>query len=191
MNDFRRYFYFFWNSFRRPRWDTGISPPELMEFIRNHSPGHAIDLGCGTGTNVISLTQHGWDATGVDYISNSIYKAKRKAISAGQTKRAHFICDSVARLDGIRGPFQLALDIGCYQGLMLKEREAYRTRLSQILAPGATFLIYGMIAAPELDYGLTESDLSAFNQFLLLQHRDNSTDHNRSSTWWQFTNGSV
>src|SRR5689334_21905005 len=41
--------------FRNPPWDSGISPPELLEFIQTHPAGKAIDLGCGTGTNVITL----------------------------------------------------------------------------------------------------------------------------------------
>ena len=31
-------------------WDTGVSPPELLDFLDRHPPGRALDLGCGTGT---------------------------------------------------------------------------------------------------------------------------------------------
>ena len=57
--------------FHRPPWDTGMSPPELMEFIETHEPGRAIDIGCGTGTNVITLAKAGWQVTGVEFAPSS------------------------------------------------------------------------------------------------------------------------
>ena len=52
----RRLNFTFWYYFHPP-WDSGISPPELLEFIEQHPAGRAIDLGCGTGTNVVTLAQ--------------------------------------------------------------------------------------------------------------------------------------
>ena len=51
-----------------PPWDTGITPPELLEFITNHVPGSALDLGCGTGTNAITLTKNQWEVIGIDFV---------------------------------------------------------------------------------------------------------------------------
>jgi SAM-dependent methyltransferase len=186
MKSTSRYLYFFLNSFRRPRWDTGISPPELVDFIKSNPPGRAIDLGCGTGTNVLTLAQHGWDVTGVDFIVNNIYKARRKAITAGLNQRIHLYRDSVARMDGIQGPYNLVLDIGCYQGLSDNDRELYQSRIAEILAPEGTLLIYGMINQPGMDFGLTPEDMAAFQVYLSLHTRIDSTDHDLLSTWWKF-----
>ena len=49
----RRLTFSLWYYFNPP-WDSGISPPELLDFLEGRSSGHAIDLGCGTGTNVIT-----------------------------------------------------------------------------------------------------------------------------------------
>jgi len=38
-------------------WDTQVTPPEVMELIANTSLGKALDLGCGTGTNAITLSR--------------------------------------------------------------------------------------------------------------------------------------
>ena len=75
---------FQWRYWRRQTpWDTQITPPEVMEFIARTPPGKALDLGCGTGTNAITLARHGWQVTGVDFASKAISAARRKAAGAG------------------------------------------------------------------------------------------------------------
>src|SRR5205823_2650147 len=69
--------------YRRGRtpWDTGITPPEVVDLIEGPDalpPGRALDLGCGTGTNVRYLADHGWDATGVDAEPRAVDAAERK-----------------------------------------------------------------------------------------------------------------
>ena len=51
-----------------PRWDTGVTPPEVVEVFEGEDPpsGRALDLGCGTGTNVLYLARHGFEVVGVD-----------------------------------------------------------------------------------------------------------------------------
>ena len=61
------------------RWDTGITPPELLALLETLEPGTALDLGCGTGTNAIELASRGWFVTGVDFSSLAIDNARRKA----------------------------------------------------------------------------------------------------------------
>ena len=109
---------FFFNlSYLRKKapWDSGISPPELLEFIAEHPPGRAIDLGCGTGTNVITLAQHGWQVSGVDFAPRAIKVARRKA------KHVKIDADlrvgDVTKLRGVDGKFNLALDMGCFHNL--------------------------------------------------------------------------
>src|SRR5574342_1242280 len=104
-----------------PPWDPGISPPELIDFIEKHpltSSGQArraIDIGCGTGTNVITLAQAGWQVTGVDFVPRAIRMAKGKARKAGV--EVELLVRDVTDLKGITGPFDLALDIGCFHSL--------------------------------------------------------------------------
>jgi methylase of polypeptide subunit release factors len=59
-------------------WDTGITPQEVMSFIASHVPGKALDIGCGTGTNVIALAKSGWQVTGVDFAPRAIRIAKKR-----------------------------------------------------------------------------------------------------------------
>ncbi len=68
--------------YRQPRWDTGISPPELIAFLESHPASRALDLGCGTGTNAITMAGYGWQVTGVDFVGRAIRAGRRKAKAA-------------------------------------------------------------------------------------------------------------
>jgi 2-polyprenyl-3-methyl-5-hydroxy-6-metoxy-1,4-benzoquinol methylase len=46
-----------------------------MKFIAETAPGKALDLGCGIGTNAITLAQYGWQATGIDFALKAIRTA--------------------------------------------------------------------------------------------------------------------
>ena len=131
--------------FGRPRWDTGITPPEVVELIEGDGPlppGRALDLGCGTGTNVIYLARHGWDATGVDYVGRAVAAARQKARAAGVTAR--FVRGDVTRLDqiGVAGPFEFVLDIGCFHGIPAERRQAYAQGVAAVTKPDATLLMF-------------------------------------------------
>jgi 2-polyprenyl-3-methyl-5-hydroxy-6-metoxy-1,4-benzoquinol methylase len=135
---------FQWRYFRgQTPWDTQITPPEVMEFIRKTPPGKALDLGCGTGTNAITLASHGWTVTGVDFIPKAIETAKRKAAKAGLD--ITFLAADVARLDLPENVYDYALDIGCLFTLEEPDRIRYAETLAKLLKPGACFMLYAWL----------------------------------------------
>ena len=138
----RRLFFTFYYWFTRPPWDTNLTPPELVELIEKQKlpAGRALDLGCGTGTNVIYLAQHRWQAVGVDFVGKAISAAKRKARAVGVV--ADFFQADVTRLDFLAPSFDLALDIGCFHSLPVDRRPAYLAGLARLLYPGGLFLCY-------------------------------------------------
>lgn len=170
---------------RRPPWDTGISPPELLAFIAAHPPGRALDLGCGTGTNVITLAQHGWRVTGVDFAVRAILQARRKAREAGV--QADLRLGDVTRLGALAGPFDLILDIGCFHGLPADDRSAYARHVKRLLAPHGTFLLYVMFKADRQSQvsGILATDLAIFTPELALVSRADGVDaaRGRPSAW--------
>lgn len=183
---FQRLLFNLW-YLRKPPWDSGISPPELIEFIRTHPPGRAIDLGCGTGTNVITLAKAGWQVCGVDFAPRAIRLAKTKL------KREHLTADlrvgDVTRLNGINAPFDLALDIGCFHSLSPTGKRDYLTQLERILAPGGFWLLYAFFKTDTLQPGpgLTEADLNLISPVLLLRSRQDGFDRRgRPSAWFLF-----
>jgi SAM-dependent methyltransferase len=151
---------FFWVLYLMGRvpWDTGITPPEIVALIEHEQlpPGHAIDLGCGTGTNVIYLAQHDWQAVGIDYIARPINAARRKARRAGVGDRTRFLVGDIARLSSmdLGGPFDLAMDIGCGHSLPTGAQAAYADALARIVRPGGVFMLYMFRPTPGRPGGL-------------------------------------
>jgi SAM-dependent methyltransferase len=184
MNLLKRLVFQLW-YYRNPPWDTHISPPELHEFIESHPPGRALDLGCGTGTNAILLAQCGWQVTGIDFAWKAISTAKRTA------HQAHLVVDfrvgDVSRLTGIRVPFDLILDIGCYHSLDRTQRMAYCANLDRYLAAGGSWLLYGFLQSPTFPTGLSEGDFHTFEGVMQLLSRQDSRDDNRAAVWLHYT----
>lgn len=166
----------------KPPWDTGITPPELEEFIQNHPPGRAIDLGCGTGTNAITLAQHGWQVRGVDFVPKAIHKAKEKAQRVGIDIDVHI--GDVTDPTFFEGEYDLILDIGCYHALSEDQRLVYRENLSKHLAPQGTYLMYAFTSDDESSTRFTPKDLTAFERILALSRREDDFDSGGSTSAW-------
>jgi 2-polyprenyl-3-methyl-5-hydroxy-6-metoxy-1,4-benzoquinol methylase len=136
----RRLFFELHYLLKKARWDTGISPPELIDYLDKHSPGRALDLGCGTGTNAITMQQYGWDVVGIDISTLAIREARRKAKSIGT--KIHFIQGNVAELKGVEGKFDLILDIGCFHAIQPTLKGTYARNVQRLLQPHGHFLLY-------------------------------------------------
>jgi len=177
---------------RKPPWDSGKTPPELLEFIAHHPAGRAIDLGCGTGTNLVTLAQNGWEVTGVDVAFLALLKAHKKAKTANL--QVGLKLRDVSKLRGIRGPFDLAIDMGCFHNLFEKQRD-YLARLDEILAPGGYWLLYAHLLPADgtpTTHGLAPTDLaSAESRFDLVWRKDSLDKIGRDSVWMLFQKPSL
>jgi len=128
----------------RTPWDTGVTPPEVVELIEGPSavaPGWALDLGCGTGTNVRYLAEHGWDATGVDAVPTAIGRAMAKLDGVSNARVVLGDVTELARLD-LAGPFDLVLDIGCFHSIARRRRPAYATGVASLTGAGSRLFIF-------------------------------------------------
>jgi len=189
MNFLRRLQFNFW-YFRNPPWDSGITPPELFEFIQSHPAGRAIDIGCGTGTNVITLAKTGWQITGLDFAPRAIQIAKRKIKKANV--QATLFTDDATRMNKVTGQFDLALDLGCFHSL--ENKADYLTQLDRILAPNGFWLMYGFLnpstssGRTPTTLGIADSDLDMISAraFTLLSRRDGFDKRERPSAWFLY-----
>ncbi len=186
MSILRRLIYSFW-YFRKPPWDTGISPPELLAFINAHPHGRALDLGCGTGTNCITLTRHGWSVIGIDYALPAILSARRKARQAGL--QIDLQVGDVLNALIPEGSMDLILDMGCFHHLNPTQKQLYRDNLKRWLAAQGFFMLYGFLKS-ETDQdsiGIEPQDITELSNHFELLHRQDGIDRmRRASTWLKF-----
>jgi cyclopropane fatty-acyl-phospholipid synthase-like methyltransferase len=168
-------------------WDTGVSPPELIRVLESRSPGRALDLGCGTGTNVINMAQLGWSAMGIDISHLAIRTARRKAVAAGL--KVEFIQGDVTNIRDVEGSFDLALDIGCFHSLSTDGRYRYATNLESLVHAGGTYLLYSWLN-PDRSIPKsvpTETDiLRYFDKAFDLVDVEHGTERHRAASWFNF-----
>ncbi len=129
------------------RWDSGVTPPEVIAAFQagDIPPGPALDLGCGTGTNVIYMANQGRQAIGIDFAPEAVARARKKAKQAGVSASTQFYVGDVTRLSALRLPrCAYALDMGCFHGLDPDGEQRYLGGLSALLLPGASYMLYAM-----------------------------------------------
>ena len=174
MNTLQRWIQFNRLYLGKPKWDSGITPPELQDFVATRPAGRALDLGCGTGTNVQYLASHGWRATGVDFVPKAILAGRAKL------KRARLSADlrvgDVTRLRELSTGFDLILDIGCYHCLSAERMVAYAAEVKRLLAPTGAYYLYVHFLAPGRTVGAAEADLLRFEPELRVRSRKDGTD---------------
>jgi SAM-dependent methyltransferase len=173
---------FAWMYLNSPPWDTNVSPPELLSAIETMTPGCALDIGCGTATNVITLAEMGWKVTGIDFIRRPVEIGRKKAIAAGVA--VHLVVGDVTRLV-LEETFDLILDMGCFHNLSIPERQRYVQSIQNWLNPGGIFLLYGFLRPEGLKNarGISTSDIEILGQFLTLRNRKDGMDRQRRSSW--------
>lgn len=173
-----------WYWLQKPPWDSGIPAPELVRALEGRPAGSALDVGCGTGTNVRYLAERGWQATGVDFAPSAIAKAKRKLNHLNAT----LLVGDVTKLESLPlpGPFDLALDMGCWHSLGSQDQLRYITGLAHWLKPGGQYLLYAF--QPEAGRNLwgysREAVIQTFSAGFTLT--DYEQGHGRPSAWYYF-----
>lgn len=142
-------------------WDTGITPPEIVAIAAEMPPGRALDLGCGTGTNVRYLLEHGWQADGVDFVPLAVERAQGK-LTGFPPGRSAVHCHDVTRLDelaALRPPYDLIIDIGCGHGLPADKQAGYVQNIAALLRPGGVFMLFAHYPDETRGFGWSADDV--------------------------------
>jgi cyclopropane fatty-acyl-phospholipid synthase-like methyltransferase len=170
--------------FTHPPWDTGVTPPEVVEQIESGDlePGRALDLGCGTGTNCIYLAQYGWQASGVDISSLAVWQARRKARRAGVDCTFHQT--DVTALDFLTEPFDLALDIGCLHSIPPSSRERYASGVVRLVRSGGLYMLYAFTPRSQRIGIHPEQVRQLFDTTFALERQEGGEDPTGPSSAW-------
>lgn len=178
-------------------WDTGISPPELIEVMsgpRALPPGRALDVGCGTGTNSVTLAKHGWQVLGVDFVEEAIAQANIKAANAHDEitrmgGSVRFLYADVTRLEAPFMAYTLVFDLGCLNGIPYVLRSTYARIVAEQAAPDALFLLYTHLPNPERPRppGCSPEELDElFGRAFTLERREMGYEPGRGSSMWNW-----
>ena len=147
-------------------WDHGLPDRNLTGVIESIPivPCKVLDIGCGTGDNVIWLAQHGFMAAGCDLSSTAIKKAEEKAAAVG-VECTFTVCDFLKdKVDGV--PVNLVIDRGCLHTIdKTKDRRRFAQYVAASLEEGGHWIVMtGNADEPPREVGppqLTAAELTA------------------------------
>ena len=171
-------------------WDSGITPPEIVQILTELPPGDALDLGCGTGTVMRDLLSSGWRVDGIDFVPAAVDMARRK-LSDCPTERWRLFCYDVTRLGDLtrlRADYNLIIDIGCGHGLHGAAAQSYARGVCARLAAGGVFVLYAAQPREESTMGWAPSYVEQlFCPPLRLARRQDGEDKKigAKSSWYR------
>ena len=129
-----------WNSAYQgsPPWDVGRPQPDFVRLAEaGELVGRVLDVGCGTGEQVMLAATHGAEAMGVDIAELAIQRAREKADERGI--HATFQVADAMHLDRLGRQFDVITDSGLFHVFSDDERPAFVTSLRSVLRPGGMY----------------------------------------------------
>ncbi len=129
-----------WNSVYEgsPPWDIGGPQPEFVRLAdAGKLQGKVLDVGCGTGEQVILAAMHGAEAMGVDIAELAIERARAKAERRGIS--AVFQVADVLQLAQLGRQFDVITDSGVFHVFDDEQRPVYVNSLRSALRPGGMY----------------------------------------------------
>jgi ubiquinone/menaquinone biosynthesis C-methylase UbiE len=116
-------------------WDTGRPQPDIVKLAEaGQIHGSVLDVGCGTGENLLFLAAQGHEAWGLDFVPAAIEQAKAKAAERGID--THFLVGNALKLKRLGRQFDTAIDCGLFHTFTDEERPVFVRGLAEVLRPG-------------------------------------------------------
>lgn len=126
----------------RTAWELSGRAPELVAFLAANPPSAesaALDLGCGTGGDLILLAEAGYQAVGIDLSPTAVALAQKRCLGSG----ARALVGDVLSLPLPDSAFDLVTDRGCFHHLGPGDRERYAAEIARVLKPSGLVFIRG------------------------------------------------
>jgi SAM-dependent methyltransferase len=124
-----------------PWFEPGPSPPVRRAVEEHFLPegGAVLDIGCGAGSNVLFLAEHGYRSHGVDLSPGAVAATRARAAEARLTVDVQE-GDALA-LSFPDGSLDGLVDNGCFHTLPLARREDYAAEVHRVLRPEGCFVL--------------------------------------------------
>lgn len=127
-------------SRRGPSLDIGRPQAALRELIlRGLVRGPVLEVGCGTGENILQMASLGHQAWGIDASAKAVRLAREKARQRCLPVR--FFVGNPLEPRGLGRRFNSVIDTGFFHGLSDPERIRYAERVAHVLNPGGLLAI--------------------------------------------------
>jgi cyclopropane fatty-acyl-phospholipid synthase-like methyltransferase len=129
-----------WNSAYEgsPPWDIGRPQPDFVRLAEaGNLAGRVLDVGCGTGEQVMLAATHGAEAMGVDIAELAVQRAREKADE--REIPATFEVADALHLDRLGRQFDVITDSGVFHVFSDDERPVFVTSLRSVLRPGGMY----------------------------------------------------
>lgn len=132
-----------------------------------------LDVGCSIGIETMYLSKQGLDATGIDFVHETINIAKQLTNLTGS--KAKFICGDFLETDFSKdkGLYDLIIDQGCFHHFPVAERTKYAQKINYLLKENGLFFLRSfsdqMLPSPTNDgpIRLSADDITnTFGRFL-------------------------
>lgn len=125
-------------------WVTLAVGKELLQLVIEgvvHEGMSAMDVGCSIGIEAMYLSKQGLRVTGVDFVPDSIERAKK--IAEFVDAPVNFLCEDFLELDirSMSGTFDLVLDQGCFHHMPVHERPLYVEKVYALLSENGLFFL--------------------------------------------------
>lgn len=121
-------------------WDIGRAQPTFVELeaiglVR----GSVLDVGCGTGDNILFFAEHGHEASGVDVVRSAIEGARAKARE--REVDVTLVVGDVLHDHLFFSQFDTVIDSGFFHALSDPQRATFTEVLAGLLHPGGLYLM--------------------------------------------------
>ncbi len=121
-------------------WDTGRPQPAIIRLAEaGQIRGSVLDVGCGTGENVLYLAAKGHETWGLDFVAVAIERAKLKAAVRGID--THFLVGNALELHRLGREFDTVIDCGLFHTFTDEERPVFVEGLGEVLRSGGSLYI--------------------------------------------------
>ncbi len=120
----------------QPRWEIG-RPQKAFINVADQITGSILDSGCGTGENAFFFASRGHKVTGIDFLTDPITIAKRKATERALTV-TFLVMDALALKD-LPEVFDNVIDSGLFHVFGDNDRRRYVEGLATVLKPNGRF----------------------------------------------------